>query len=725
MQHTLVAVFDNRTDAQNAMNELLSSNFSRQDVRLSNADPTGMTDSVTGASATNTDADDGQGIGASIKNFFTDLFGADNSEHASRYEGAVTRGHHVLTVTADSLPEVERAADIVERYGPTDIDEQASGAGLTGAGAMDVGTAGMPGMSGSMGAGGMQQSSGLSMQSDAGALQSGSSQQLGAQGLTNQQLDNPGDRKLFAQQSLNQAEPMGQTYQEPQGKSGLSATGGTSFQGSTLQENSVQASSLEGTQGTDVSFQSSGQQGGTIRGSALEGSVQQGASSGGLGGMQGAAVGGSDSGTRVGSQQLDTSGQAGMNRAESARSDALRSAGTQSIPVVEEQLSVGKREVQRGGVRIYSRVVETPVNESVSLREEHVDVQRRAVDQPLNPGDLAAFKEQSIEMRETAEEAVVEKSARIVEEVTVGKQVSERQEQINDTVRHTEVDVQRLDGSTAMSDLRDDDSYFRNHFTSTYGASGESYDDYAPAYSYGSQMARSGKYSGRQWDQVEHDLRSDWDTRSSGGPSTWDKMKAAVRHGWERMTSDHDDDNYYRSHYNSNLSDSGMDYDSVKPAYSYGSEMRRSELYRNRPWDDVEGDLARAWDSRSAGTGTTGTTGTTGAGATVSGAWDRMKAAVRHGWDRVTDDDDNDREYRKHWNATYSTSTDAGTYDDFKPAYAYGSSMAHDPKYRGRQWGEVENDLRADWDTRYGSGDQSTWEKMKSAVRHGWDRMTS
>jgi len=714
MQHTLVAVFDNRTDAQNAMNELLSSNFSRQDVRLSNADPTGMTDSTTGASATNTDADDGQGIGASIKNFFTDLFGADNSEHASRYEGAVTRGHHVLTVTTDSLPEVERAADIVERYGPTDIDEQASGVGAMGASA-----AGMTGLAGSVGSG-VQQSSGLSMQSDAGALQSGSSQQLGAQGLANQQLDSAGDRKLFAQQSLNQAEPMGQTYQEPQGKSGLSATGGTSFQGSTLQENSVQASSLDGTQGTDASFQSSGQQGGTIRGSALEGSIQQGVSSGGLGGMQGTAVGASDSGTRVGSQQLDTSSQAGMGRAEATRTDALRSAGAQSIPVVEEQLRVGKREVQRGGVRIYSRVVETPVNESVSLREEHVDVQRRRVDEPLNPADLAAFKEQSIELRETAEEAVVEKSARIVEEVTVGKQVSERQEQIHDTVRHTEVDVQRLDGGTAMSDLRDDDSYFRNHFDSTYGASGASYDDYAPAYSYGSQMARSGKYSGRQWDQVENDLRSDWDTRGSGGPSTWEKMKAAVRHGWDRMTSDNDDDSYYRNHYDSNLSSSGMDYDSVKPAYSYGSEMRKSEMYRNRPWDDVEGDLSRGWDSRVSGTGTGA-----GAGAAVSGAWDKMKSAVRHGWDRMTDDDDDDREYRSHWNATYSTSSDAGSYDDFKPAYAYGSSMAQDPKYRGRQWGEVENDLRSDWDSRYGSGDQSTWEKMKSAVRHGWDRMTS
>ncbi|MBA4094958.1 MAG: hypothetical protein C0489_12855, partial [Candidatus Accumulibacter sp.] len=241
-------MFDNRTDAQNAMNELTSSGFSRNEVKLSNSDPTGMTDSVTGRSDTLADDHD-TGIGASIKHFFTDLFGADNSEHASRYEGAVTRGHHVLTVRAESLPEVERAADIIERYGPTDIDEQASGSD-TGLGVSGA-AAGMPESMRMSGAGGMQQNSGMSMQSGSGV---------------NQQLDNPGDRKIFQQQSLHQAEPMGTTYQEPQGQSGLSATGGTSLQGSTLQENSVQGSSLEGIQ-NDRGIRSSGGQGGTLQGS--------------------------------------------------------------------------------------------------------------------------------------------------------------------------------------------------------------------------------------------------------------------------------------------------------------------------------------------------------------------------------------------------------------------------------------------------------------------------
>ncbi|MGI4843063.1 MAG: hypothetical protein ACRYF7_07085 [Janthinobacterium lividum] len=685
MQHTLVAVFDNRTDAQNAMNELISSGFSRDEVKLSNADPTGMTDSVTGSSAASGDSDTladgtGIGIGASIKHFFTDLFGADNNEHASRYEGAVTRGHHVLTLRAQSLPDVERAADIVERYGPTDIDEQASGAGAIGAGS---------GMSESMrmsGAGGVQQSAPMSAQSGIGMSASttagsgslGTAAGVGAATGASQQLDNPGDRKLFQQQSLHQAEPMGTTYQEPMGQSGLSATGGTSLQGSTLQENAVQASSLEGTQ-NDMSIRSSGGQGGTLQGSSLEGSAMQGS---------------------AGSMQRD--GAMGS------------SAGSSRFT-----------ETQRGRSRIYSpgtgaAATGSGLDIGSNFFGDDDDYYRNHFLANYDGEDYERIKPAYAYGSEMARNDKyrgrkwdeVENDLRSDWSTRSGATTGDTWDRMKAAVRR---------GWDRMTN-DDDDTIYRSHFSSTYGTAGGSYDDYAPAYSYGAESARSDKYRGRRWDEVESDLHSDWDTRSgSAAGSTWEKMKAAVRRGWDRMTLDKDDDSYYRSHYDSTLGSSGMDYDSVKPAYAYGSEMRSSELYRNRPWDDIEGDLARGWDSRITG----GTGSTAAAGAGVGGAWESMKAAVRHGWDRMTDDDDNEREYRSHWNATYSTSSDAGSYDDYKPAYAYGSSMARDPKYRGRQWGEVENELRTDWDTRYGSGGQSTWEKMKSAVRHGWDRMTS
>jgi uncharacterized protein (TIGR02271 family) len=474
MQHTLIAVFDNRADADRAQDDLLVAGFKRDCINLSNSDPTGMSDSVSGStgSTMSTSETQHEGIGASIKHFFSDIFGTDNSEHAQRYSEAVSRGHHVLTVTTDSEPEVERAADVVERHGPVDIDEKhaewAGGAGMARPESMRM-----------SGAGGLQQSSGMSQQSTT----------LGQTDTLSQQSD--GDRNLFAQQSLNEEAPMGTTYQEPLGQSG------TSLQ-STAGSGSLQGSSLEGSARAD-----------SLPGQGLQG----------------------DLASQRGSQQRDMSltGSGGRDTSTSA-----------AIPVVEESLKIGKREVQRGGVRIFSRVVETPVDESVGLREEHVNVERHKVNQPLGAGDTNAFKEQTIEMRETAEEAVVEKSARVVEEVSVNKQVSQREEKIHDTVRHTEVEVENL-GASARTRSKSDDDYYRKHWTSNFGSAGGSYEDYAPAYSYGSEMAGSDKYRGRQWDDVQSDLRSDWDSRYPGESkgatgSTWERVKAAVRHGWEKVT---------------------------------------------------------------------------------------------------------------------------------------------------------------------------------------------
>jgi uncharacterized protein (TIGR02271 family) len=214
------------------------------------------------------------------------------------------------------------------------------------------------------------------------------------------------------------------------------------------------------------------------------------------------------------------------------------------IPVVEEELKVGKRVVQRGGIRVYQRVRETPVNESVELREEHVHVERRPVDKPATEADLAAFKEGSIELRETSEEAVVSKVARVVEEVVVNKEATQRTEQINDTVRRTDVEVEKLGasdtgrtgrtGAASVTGTTVDDDEFRRHWQSTYGSSGGRYEDYGDAYRYGSTMAGSGRFKNYRWEEVEPDVRSDWESNHPG--SAWDKVKDAVRYGAERVT---------------------------------------------------------------------------------------------------------------------------------------------------------------------------------------------
>ena len=127
------------------------------------------------------------------------------------------------------------------------------------------------------------------------------------------------------------------------------------------------------------------------------------------------------------------------------------------IPVVEEELKVGKREVEQGGVRVTTRVEEVPVNEQVTVREEHVSVDRQPVDRLATDADFAAAQQGTLEVREHREEVLVDKQARIVEEVVINKDVDARTETIQDTVRSTDVDVQEIRGETRTSDYVETD----------------------------------------------------------------------------------------------------------------------------------------------------------------------------------------------------------------------------------------------------------------------------
>jgi len=115
----------------------------------------------------------------------------------------------------------------------------------------------------------------------------------------------------------------------------------------------------------------------------------------------------------------------------------------ETIPVIEEELQVGKREVEKGGLRLRTRIVENEVKENVNLREEKIHIERTPVDRPANVSDL---REEQVEFTERAEVPVVSKEARVVEEISLNKEVTEKEEIIQDTVRHTKVDVDRTTG---------------------------------------------------------------------------------------------------------------------------------------------------------------------------------------------------------------------------------------------------------------------------------------
>ena len=209
--------------------------------------------------------------------------------------------------------------------------------------------------------------------------------------------------------------------------------------------------------------------------------------------------------------------------------------GQTAIPVVEEELQVGKRQVQRGGVRVYSHVTERPVEANVRLREEHIRIERRPVDRAATEADFEAGRNQSIELTETAEEAVVGKRSRVVEEVLVGKESTERTETVRDKVRRTDVEVEQTGTKGSARSFSDYDQDFRSDFEKNYGSTtGATYDRYAPAYQYGYQLGNDPQYVGGDWNSVETRAKGDWSSRGSGN---WDDFKSAVRTGWERTKS--------------------------------------------------------------------------------------------------------------------------------------------------------------------------------------------
>lgn len=291
---------------------------------------------------------------------------------------------------------------------------------------------------------------------------------------------------------------------------------------------------------------------------------------------------------RVGSEGIESRGGAMGGAGVSGEN---RRTGEQDVlPVVQEELEVGKRRVNGGVVRVVSRVVSRPVSESVDLRSEEAVIERRPVDRPATEADMAAFQERTIEVAESAEKAVVHKTAHVVEEVVVGKQVHHETQSVDDSVRRTEVEVERVggeergdaattgrrdgggmgrsgtmssigsSGSTggatvtgATSTMSDDGSVaggmssggrnsfadyedeFRQDWQTNYGSSGGRYEDYQPAYRSGYEARGDSQFSSSRWEDAEPRIRERWERDNPG--SAWDRFKAAIRRGWDRATS--------------------------------------------------------------------------------------------------------------------------------------------------------------------------------------------
>jgi uncharacterized protein (TIGR02271 family) len=113
------------------------------------------------------------------------------------------------------------------------------------------------------------------------------------------------------------------------------------------------------------------------------------------------------------------------------------------IRLAEEQLEVGKRQVETGTTRVRRFVTQKEVAADVTLHEEHAEVMRRAVTDPGYITDID-WSDKTVEVRETAEEAVVSKTAHVAEELVVRKGGSDHVETIHETVRRQQAEVERI-----------------------------------------------------------------------------------------------------------------------------------------------------------------------------------------------------------------------------------------------------------------------------------------
>jgi hypothetical protein len=103
-------------------------------------------------------------------------------------------------------------------------------------------------------------------------------------------------------------------------------------------------------------------------------------------------------------------------------------------------------------------------------------------------------------------------------------------------------------GRNDPADWNTEEHWWReNYSTRPYARDNRSFDELQPGYRYGFDSAQ--RYRGRDWNEVEPELRAGWDRYEHRGEnrSTWDQIKDSVRDAWQRVTGDDDRDREYRA----------------------------------------------------------------------------------------------------------------------------------------------------------------------------------
>jgi stress response protein YsnF len=201
--------------------------------------------------------------------------------------------------------------------------------------------------------------------------------------------------------------------------------------------------------------------------------------------------------------------------------------GEYILHVVQENLEVGKREVERGRVRLRSKLIEDPVEKEIGLRAETIRVNRRGADRPVTEADRELFKELLIEVIEHGEEPVVTKSAKIVGEVVVTKEIADKVHTVRDKVRRVDVEVEEIRGDGAPNGRVKE---FHGYYDHDLAWTRRPFEEFEPAFRFGLALAGDDRFRSKNWNEIEQAARKYWDENHQG---TWEIYHAAIRHAFE------------------------------------------------------------------------------------------------------------------------------------------------------------------------------------------------
>jgi hypothetical protein len=168
------------------------------------------------------------------------------------------------------------------------------------------------------------------------------------------------------------------------------------------------------------------------------------------------------------------------------------------------------------------------------------------------------------------------------------------------------------------------------------------------------------------------------------------------------------------------------------PAKRFAYEMAFQARFQGRRWDEVEPELRDAYSGWLKAHEQTGA---------QHSAWDDVKGAVREAWDSALDVehagsdpwtgqwDERAVEYRNYWEGRYAGAP-GRTWEHDEMAYRYADSMAMDPRFVGRPWGDIAPGLQAgfpNWAASHGyrlTEGETAWDRLRDVIRDAWEHMT-